>query len=45
MTEAPERNSAVVTKFRVNNFKGGTHTHTHTHTHTQNILLSLVISI
>ena len=33
MTEAPERNSAVVTKFRVNNFKGGTHTHTHTHTH------------
>ena len=43
MTEAPERNSAVVTKFTVNNFKGGTHTHTHTHT--QNILLSLVISM
>lgn len=30
MTEAPERNRVVVTKFRVNNFKGGTHAHTHT---------------
>lgn len=41
MTEAPERNCVVVTKFRVNNFKGGTHTHTHT----ENIPLSLVISM